>query len=163
MTQRPQKDRGCRTSRSDPVVHARSPPYRQQTRHAPDPTRTHYCMVLLATRASSRRQTCTSQVTNATVMLGENHGDHLRPHLHHPVGHDPPLQCEEVANRISVLSALPATNRASMISNRCRVSPIARECGVAPRSPPVQVHAWPARRLARYMAGPHPTGARRLR
>ena len=53
--------------------HPRSPPHRKQAYPASYPARLHHCMVMLETSASSRRQTCSSQVKNATVVLGSIH------------------------------------------------------------------------------------------
>ena len=70
MTWRPQKDRGYGPPRPNPLVHPGSPTHRQQACPAPYQACLHHRMVMLATCASSRRQTRSSQVKNATVMLG---------------------------------------------------------------------------------------------
>jgi len=69
MTSLPQKDRGYEPSGADPLVRPGSPPHRQQTCPTPHQTRLCHRMVMLATRASSRRKMRPSQVKYATVML----------------------------------------------------------------------------------------------
>jgi hypothetical protein len=57
---------------ADPMVDARNPPHRHETRATPHPARLRHRVVTLAPRPPSRSQTRTSQKSqqeNATVML----------------------------------------------------------------------------------------------
>src|SRR5271165_7106860 len=54
----------------DPLVDPGNPPYRHQAHPAANPARSHYRVVTVAARPSSRSPRRTSQKKYATVMLG---------------------------------------------------------------------------------------------